>query len=126
MPVVEPILGLFQMQVEGSRRDAIELLQATFGKAPEALNAVDMMRARHELVLTVMDSEMFGIPDINQPVITAPTVAIDDSVEGDATAHNGLQSTLFAVRHDLRVDAAVTFEDAEDNGLARSSATGSN
>jgi hypothetical protein len=34
-----------------------------------------------------------------------------------------LQSALFAVRHDLGVDAAVSFEDAEDDGLAQRSAT---
>jgi hypothetical protein len=123
VPVVEPILALFQMQAEGRRRDAVELLEPPLGKAPEALNAVDVCRARHELVLTVMDSKMLSVPDINQSVVAAPALRVDDRIECDATAHNGLQSALFAVRHDLRIDASVTFEDAEDNGLTRRAAT---
>ena len=66
---------------------------------------------------------MLTVADIYKAVVTAPTIRVDDGVECDATAHNGLQSALFAVRHDLRIDAAVSFEDAEDNGLARGSAT---
>ena len=93
------------------------------GCAPEALNAIDVMCALHELVLTMTDSKMLGVPDINQAVVTAPTVAVDDRVERDATTHNGLQSALFAVRHDLGVNASGSFEDAEDDGLARGPAT---
>lgn len=111
------------MQVEGRCRDAVELLEATLGETPETLNAVDVMCALHELVLTVMNSKMLCVPDINQAVVTAPTVTVDDRVERDATAHNGLQSALFAVRHDLRVNASVSFEDAEDDGLATGCAT---
>ena len=122
VPVIEPILALFQVQVEGGGCDPVELLEAPLGEAPEALNAVDVMRAGDELVLTVMDSKMLRIPNVNQAVIAAPAVRVDDGVERDATAHNGLQSTLFTVRHDLRVDAAVSFEDAEDDGLTRSAA----
>ena len=111
------------MQVEGCRRDAVEFLEATLGEAPKALNPIDVMCALHKLVLTMMGSKMLGISDINQAVVTAPAVRVDDGLERDATAHNGLQSALFAVRHDLRVNASGSFEDAEDDGLTRGSAT---
>jgi hypothetical protein len=42
---------------------------------------------------------------------------------GYATANNGLQRGFLAVRHNPGVDAAVTLEDAEDNGLATGSTT---
>jgi hypothetical protein len=45
-----------------------------------------------ELIIAVIDSEMFRIADINQPVIAAPTVRVNDRVCRDTTANNGLQS----------------------------------
>ncbi len=121
--MIEPKLALFQVQVEGCRRDAVELLEPSLGETPKALNPIEVICALHKLVLTMMDSKMLGISGINQAVVTAPTVRVDDGVECDATAHNGLQSALFAVRHDLRVNASVSFEDAEDDGLATCPAT---
>ena len=123
MPVVEPILALFQVQVEGRRRDAVELLEPPLSETPKALNAVDVMRALHKLVLTMMNSKMLGVSNINQTIITTPSIGVDDSIKRAATAHNGLQSALFALRHNLGVDAAISLEDAEDDSLAAGSAT---
>src|SRR5437764_10906122 len=118
--MIEPILALFEVQVEGAMRDPIELLEPALGKAPEALNTINMMVATRELVFTVIDSEVLRVSNINQAVITAPPVRVDDCSERDATANNGLQSDFLAVRHDFCVNAPIALEDAEDNGLARS------
>ena len=88
--MIEPILALFEVQVEGCRRDAVELLEASLGRTPETLNTVDGCRASHELVLTMMDSKVLGIPDINQAVVTTPALSVDDGVACEAAAHNGL------------------------------------
>ena len=79
------------------------------------------MRARDELVFTMVDSEVLRVPDIYESVSAAPAVGVDGGVNRDSTANNGLQSALFTVRDDLGINAAVTFEDAEDNGLATGS-----
>src|SRR5437868_4938336 len=79
------------------------------------------MRARDELVFTMVDSEVLRVPDIHQSVIAAPAVGLNDGVNRDSTANNGLKCALFTVRDNLGINAAVTFEDAEDNGLATSS-----
>src|SRR5438270_7095458 len=107
------------MQIESTTGHTIELMQAPLGIAPEALNAIDVMRPAHELVLTVIDSKVFRITDINQAVITAPTGRMDDRVQGHATANYGLKCAFPAIRHDFGVDTAVALEDAEDDGLAR-------
>ncbi len=69
------------------------------------------------------DSVMLRVANINQPVIAAPPIRIDDGAGCDTTANNPLQSALFTIGDDLREDAAISFEDAEDDGLARGSAT---
>ena len=123
MSVVEPIFALFQVQVECSMRDAVELLQAPLSKAPEAFDAIDMCRASDKFIRAMIDSEVLRVADIDQAVIAAPPVTVDDGFGSYTTANNGLKCGLFAVGHDLRIDATVTLEDAEDDGLTRSSAT---
>ena len=89
---------------------------------PEALDAVDVCRASRELIAPVVNPEVLRVADIDEPVVAAPAVGVDDRVERHPTADYGQKRALPAVRHDLGVDAAVSFEDAEDDGLARGSA----
>ena len=42
----------------------MKLLQAALGKAPEALNAIDMMSSCYELIATMFDTIMLGITHI--------------------------------------------------------------
>ncbi len=119
--MIEPILALFEMQVEGASRYSVELLQAPLGVAPEALNAVDMMCASGKLVLCVMDSVMFRVADINESIIAAPTITMNNGFRSNATANNGLESGLRAVRHNLRIDFAVSLQQSEDRCLATGS-----
>ena len=111
------------MQVKLVGRNAVELLQAMFGETPEALDAVDVVRASGELILPVMDSVVLRVADINEAVIAAPPVRVDDRLGCDATADNRLQSNLRAVRHNLRIDFAAPLQETEDGSLTRRPAT---
>ena len=77
VPVVEPVFALFQVQVECVRRDTVEFLEPAFSKAPEAFNAVDMGRAAHKLISSMIDSQMLTIAHINQAIIAALPVTVD-------------------------------------------------
>lgn len=121
--MIEPIFAFFQMQIKSMRRDAVKLSQATFGERPKALNAVDVIVADGKLILSVIDPEVFAVTDINQPIVAAPSVRVNDRFRLDATANDGLQRLLFAVRHNLGIDRTVAFEDAEDDCFARRAAT---
>src|SRR5712691_1374382 len=106
------------MQVKGTSRDAIELLQAPFGVAPEAFDPINMMGSARKLIPTMIDAKMLRVTDINQSVIAAPAVGMDNSIQGHAPANYGLQRAFSTVRHDLGVNAAIALEDAEDDRLA--------
>ena len=100
--------------------DAMKLPETMFGITPEALDAVDMCRAAHELAaLPMVDSEVLRVAHVNQTVIATPPIRIDDRFRSDAATNNGLKSGLFAVRHNLCVDLAVTLQETEDDGLTR-------
>jgi len=88
--MIKAPLALFQVQVKSCRWHAVGLLQAPLGKAPEALDAVDVALAVSKLVSTMIDPVMFRIPDIDEAVIAAPPVTVNDGVCRDATANNGL------------------------------------
>ncbi len=94
-----------------------------FSITPEALDAVDMMRPAHELALSMVDSEVLRVAYVNQSIIAAPAVGVNDHFRGNTTANNGLKSGFLAVRHDLRIDLAITLEESEDDGLSTRSAT---
>jgi len=106
------------MQVKGPSRNAIELLQPPFSEAPEALNAINMMRSADKLVPSMIDAEMLRVTDINQTVIATPAVRMNDGIQGHTTTNYGLQRAFSAVRHYLGVDTAVALEDAKNDRLA--------
>lgn len=60
---------------------------------------------------------MLRVPDINQSIVAAPAVAVDDGINGDLAPNNGLKCSLFAVRDGLGIDTIVTFEKTEDDSL---------
>ena len=97
-------------------------MQPRLGGVQEALDPVDVVRASDELVLAVVDTEVLRVPDIDQPVVAAPAVRVDDDLRRHAATDNGLKRGFLVVRHDLRVDLARALQEAEDNGLARGSA----
>jgi len=91
-----------------------ESIQTGLGKPPEALDAVDMGFASNELILSMIDSQVLAIADVNQAVVTPPAIGIDDAIQGDTAPDNPLQSSLSAVRDDFCIHTAIAFEDAED------------
>ena len=49
------------------------------------------MRSAYELIVTMIDSEMFRVTDINQAVIAAPAIRVDHGVQGHAAPDYGLK-----------------------------------
>jgi hypothetical protein len=70
-----------------------------------------------ELIVVVIDTKV-TVAQIDQTVVTAPAIGVDDRGDIDPAADNALQSGSGAVRHDLGVDLARPLEDAEHDGLA--------
>ncbi len=92
MAMIKPIFTFFQMQIKGSCRYAVKILQAAFGIRPETFYPVDMNIADGENVVRVIDTQMFRIPDINQSIVAAPAVRMNHRIETDFAANNVLQS----------------------------------
>ena len=65
----------------------------------------------------MIDAEV-AIAEIDEAVVAAPAIGVDDGARVHPAADNLLQDGLRAVRDDLGIDVARPLEDAEDDGLA--------
>jgi len=104
--------------------DPIELGKPSFGKTPKRFDAIDMaMAVPRKLVVAVVNPKMPGVPDIDQAVVTPPTITVNNAFNCHLAEDNGLQSQSLAVRDDLRVHAAFTLKNTEHRLLQRTPAT---
>ena len=67
--------------------DAVELHEATFGKAPECLDAVDM-RFAFDQGSSFLDADMLVIAHINQPVVADPLIGVQDAGRINSAAND--------------------------------------
>ena len=103
-------------------RHPVKLHQAMLGIAPKGFNTVNMPRTTDKLIVTMMYPEMFGKTHINQSLITAPTVSIDDTLDTDTTSNNLLQCCFGSIGNNLGINLVASFEDAENDGFTARSA----
>ena len=110
------------MQIERFSIHPSEPGESGFGKAPEALDSINMTLIMNELILSMIDSKVFLVSEINKSVIASPTIRMDNSFQVDTASNNPLQCGSPAVRNDLSKNASIAFEDAEYNCFTESSA----
>ena len=102
--------------------DAVELGESAFGEAPEGFDAVNVGSAFGEGFLLV-DTHMLVVADIDQAIVSRPTVGANDALRVDPAANDGPQSVLGAVGDDFGVNFPLPLEDAEDGLFEGSPAT---
>ena len=87
MAVVEAELALLQVQIEGGLGHPVELGQASFGEAPEALDAVDVVVALGEMIAAVANASVLGIAQVDQAVVAGQTVGEDFALQANMPAN---------------------------------------
>ena len=98
--------------------------QLGFDEPPEALHPIHMDSTSDKFIPAMSDSEMLAIAHIDQTVIPAPAIRVDDTVQRDLAANNCLQRGVPAVGNKFRVDLPMALENAKDDRFAgRSSAS---
>ena len=98
-------------------RYPVKLHQAMLGVAPKRFNTVNMPRTANKLIVTMMYPEMFGKTHINQSLITAPTIGIDDALDTDTTSNDLLQRCLGGIGNNLGINLVPAFQNAENDGF---------
>ena len=116
--MIKPKFAFFQVQVKGAGTHATEANQPGFGISPKTFYTVDVGFASGKEVLSMIDAKMFTIANIDQAIITSPSVRVDDAVKTDFAPYNRLQRGFRAIRYDLGIDLTVALEKTKDNCFA--------
>ena len=66
----------------------------------------------------MLDAEVFLVSQIDEPVITSPTIGMNDAFKVYTSTYDALESGSGAIRNDLRIDVIIAFEQAENNGFS--------
>ena len=118
--MVKPKLTFFEMQVEGGWAHATKANQPTFGMPPEPFDPIDMSSTGNEFITAMIDPKMFAITNIDQAVITAPAIGINDAFQFDFAAYHRLERSFRAIWNDFRIDVTVPLKDAKDDRFTQS------
>lgn len=104
--------------------DPVELGQPSLGEAPERFDAVDVDTLTFgKLILTVVDSIVAIVANVNETVITPPAVGVNDRISRNTAQNQGLEGGFLAVGHNLSEDSASPLKDAEDRLFLGAAAT---
>lgn len=116
--MVEPELTLFQMKIERMFVHTTKSREAGFGEAPEAFNPVDMGSTSGKFIAPMIDPKVLAVADIDQAIVPAPAVGVDDAAKFHASPNDGLERIFPAIRDDLGIHMPIALEDAEHGCLA--------
>lgn len=116
--MTESELGLLQMKRELVVADTVKLCQPVLGVAPERFDAVDMIGASHEFVVSMVDPKVLLQANVHQSVIATPAIGMNDAVGIDLAADDGLQRGFGGIGDDFGVHAVIALEQTKDDGLA--------
>jgi hypothetical protein len=70
----------------------------------------------------MIDSQMFRITDINESVVTAPTIGMNHRIETNFPTDNSLQGFFLHLRDDLGINFSVAFVNSKDDRFAAGAA----
>jgi len=90
---------------------------------PKGFDAIDVSSAVGKLVLSMVNTIMLFIAQINQAIVATPGVGMDHAVRINAAPNDGQQRLSGTVGYDLRIDSAPSLEDAEDRCFAIGAST---
>ena len=78
--MIKTKFGFFQVKIKSTLRHAIEFCQTSFCETPERFDTVNMAFAIDKLTIPVMNPEMLIKADIDQSIITTPSIRMDHGI----------------------------------------------
>ena len=82
--------GFCEVQMEGVFWRTFELSEPQLRYAPQAFDTIDIDASVREFILRMIDAKV-PVAQIHQPIISAPSIAVDYSLRVDATTNYPLQ-----------------------------------
>lgn len=98
------------MQIKSCFWDTMKFSPPGFGKAPKALNAVNMRVATNIFAFAMVNSKMFFISYINKAIVASPFVGMNNRINGNFAANNGLERFSSYIRNYFRINFAISLK----------------
>lgn len=92
--------------------------KAGLGKSPASLDPIDVSLVCGKLILSMIDSQVLSITNVNKAIVAASAIGINDAIQADLSPNNLLQRGLRAIGDNFCVHAAIAFEDSKDDGFS--------
>ena len=121
--MIKTKFGFFQVQVESMFGHTIELSQTSFSETPERLDTINMPLATGKLIVTMVNPEVLIKADIDQSVITTPSIGMDYGIRRYMPTDNGLQCCFRTIWNNLRINLSLALKHTKDNCFAISATT---
>jgi len=109
------------MKIESFSIHTSELRKPGFGITPEGFNSVDMTLIMNKLILSMIDSKMLLVSNINKPVVASTAVRMNNCFQVYTASNNCLQRDFSTVRDNFSKTTTIAFEGAEYNCFSESS-----
>jgi hypothetical protein len=81
----------------------VKFHESPFGERPEPFNVIDMFFLTGKFILSLMDTIVFFVSQVNKAIVTAAGVRMDDSFRG-STLPRIMAGTVFRV-HSFSIEA---------------------
>ena len=117
--MIKPKLTLFQVQMKRGFSHATKPTKPCFGITPKTFNTVNMRLPLNKLIASMVDAKMLLIAQIDQPIITSPSIGMNDTFKLNTPPDNGLKRLSGAIGDDFSIDLPLSFENTKDNRLAQ-------
>jgi len=91
----------------------MEFHQSSLCKGPEGFNVVDVTFPSREFILAMVYTIMFFVSQVNQAVIAALPIRMDDACGVNLAPDNGLERGSGAIGDDFGIDISRALQDAE-------------
>ena len=85
-------------------RKPVKFCYPSFGKSPKGLNTVNMFLSTCKFISSMMDSVMLLVANINQAIITSPTIRVNHTIRRHFAADNSLQRCLSTIWNYFSID----------------------
>lgn len=118
--MIKAKFSIFQVQIERVFGYGVKFCKTALCIAPERLNAIDMPFSIRKLILAMVHLKVLIKPNIDQVIVTSPTIRVSHRVRLDMAADNTLQSGFGTI---LVIDLVPTFQESEHHRLAISTAS---
>ena len=119
MSLIVAKFAFFQMEVKILGTNPVIFLQATLGKAPEVLNAIDVSAPPIRKLAVPMANSIMPIAIDNEPVIAPPPVGVNRTAGADPLPNNRPQLGLRGIVDHLGPDSPASFEQPDDGDFRR-------